>query len=144
VIESTLSTRDPIASAVDAIATRGYVVVPHFIDDAAVAALRSRALQSEALGLFAPAAIGHGSRRLERVDVRGDRIHWLDPNSPDEAEQSFNAKLETLRLAVNRALQLGLFDFDGHYAIYSAGRGYARHLDRLATTIRACCRSFCI
>src|SRR5262249_46625644 len=33
-------------------------------------------------------------------------------------------------LAANRALQLGLFEFEGHYAIYPAGRGYARHLDR--------------
>ena len=129
-IDSSLSTRDSIATAVDAIAALGYAVVPHFFDHSTVAALRSRVLQSDATGLFSSAAIGHGSRRLERVDVRGDRIQWLDQDSRDAFERSLYVKLETLRLAVNRALQLGSFDFEGHYAIYSAGRGYARHLDR--------------
>jgi SM-20-related protein len=129
-IGSSLSTRDSIATAVDAIATLGYAVVPHFVDDSTVAALRSRVLQSDATGLLFPAAIGHESRRLERADIRGDRIQWLDQDSRDEFEQSLYVKLETLRLGVNRALQLGSFDFEGHYAIYSTGRGYARHLDR--------------
>ena len=129
-IESALSSHDPIASAVDAIAASGYVVAPHFVDDATVAALRLRTLELDADGLLSPAAVGRGSTRLRRVDVRGDRIRWLDPNSPDESEQSLYTKLEALRVAVNRELQLGLFELEAHYAIYPAGRGYARHLDR--------------
>jgi SM-20-related protein len=35
-----------------------------------------------------------------------------------------------VRLAVNRALLLGLFSFEGHYALYPPGGGYARHRDR--------------
>ena len=129
-IESALSSHDLIASAVDAIAACGYVVAPHFVDDATVAALRLRTLELDADGLFSPAAVGRGSTRLRRVDVRGDRIRWLDPNSPDESEQSLYTKLEALRVAVNRELQLGLFELEAHYAIYPTGRGYARHLDR--------------
>ena len=129
-IESSLSTRDSIATAFDAIATRGYVVVPRFVDASTVTGLRSGALRSDADGHFSAAAIGHGSERLQRADIRGDRIRWLDSNSPDEVEQSLYARLEALRLAANRELQLGLFEFEGHYAIYPAGRGYARHLDR--------------
>jgi len=129
-IESSLSTPDAIATAIDTIANRGYVVLPHFVDASTVAALRSHALRSDAAGHFSAAAIGHGSRRLRRTDIRGDRIRWLDANSRDAFEQSLYARLEALRLAANRALQLGLFDFEGHYAIYLPGAGYARHLDR--------------
>ena len=129
-IESTLSTRDTIATAIDAIAARGYVVVPRFVDARTVTGLRSGALRADAAGHFSAAAIGHGSRRLQRADIRGDRIRWLDSDSRDEVEQSLHVTLEALRLAANRALQLGLFEFEGHYAIYPAGRGYARHLDR--------------
>jgi len=40
------------------------------------------------------------------------------------------ARLEGLRLAVNEALYLGLFDAELHFAVYPPGAGYKRHLDR--------------
>jgi SM-20-related protein len=46
------------------------------------------------------------------------------------------ARFETLRLALNRALQLGLFDFESHFAAYPPGAGYRRHLDRFADHAR--------
>ena len=115
---------------IDAIAARDYATAPEFIDGATVAALRSRALVLDEAGLFSQAAIGRGSACVARADIRGDRICWLDPATCDPAERSLFARLDALRLAANGALQLGLFDFEGHYAIYPAGRGYARHVDR--------------
>src|SRR4030095_5971765 len=38
--------------------------------------------------------------------------------------------LDAWRIACNRELTLGLVDFEGHYAIYPPGAGYARHRDR--------------
>ena len=121
---------DSIGSLIDAIATRGYVIAPEFIDLATVAALRSRALESDAAGLFSAAAVGHGFGRMERVDIRGDRICWIDSTTRDPAERSLFSALEAVRFTANRALQLGLFEFEAHYAIYAPGRGYARHRDR--------------
>lgn len=121
---------DAIASVIDAIATRDYAIAPDFIDDATVAALRSRALALDEAGLFSPAAIGRGPGRAARADIRGDRVCWLDPSACDPAERSLFARLDALRLAVNGTLHLGLFELEGHYAIYPAGRGYARHVDR--------------
>ena len=121
---------DSIAPLIDAIAARGYVVAREFIDTGVVAALRSRALELDAAGRFSTAAVGRGAGRVERVDVRGDHICWLDSSTRNRAELSLFAKLEAVRLAANHALQLGLFELESHYAIYAAGRGYARHRDR--------------
>jgi len=121
---------DAIARVVDRIATRGYAVAPEFLDQGVVAALRANTLQFDRAGLLLPAAVGHGADRVERTDIRGDRIHWLEEATDDPCERSLQDALEALRLAVNRELQLGLFGFEGHYAIYPAGTGYARHRDR--------------
>jgi len=128
--EPTAVDTDSIAPVIDAIAAQGYVVVREFIDAETVAALRARALELDAAGRFTAAAVGHGAGRVERVDVRGDRICWLDSSTSDRAELFLFAKLEAVRLAANHALQLGLFELEGHYAIYAPGHGYARHRDR--------------
>jgi SM-20-related protein len=122
--------QDAIQSLIDGVAAHGYAVVADFLDAATITALRTRALALDAEGLFTAAAIGHGAVRVERADIRGDRIHWLGERNDDRSEALLFSTLETLRVAANRALQLGLFEFEGHYAIYPAGHGYARHLDR--------------
>ena len=35
-----------------------------------------------------------------------------------------------MRLTLNRTLQLGLFEFESHFARYAAGTFYARHIDQ--------------
>ena len=121
---------DTIARVVDMIATRGYAVAPEFLDRGVVAALRANALRFDRAGSLFPAAVGRGPDRVERPRIRGDRIRWLEETTDDPGEQSLHDTLEALRLAVNRELQLALFEFEGHYSIYPAGTGYARHLDR--------------
>jgi SM-20-related protein len=121
---------DTIARVVEMIASQGYAVAANFLDRATVAALLANALRFERAGSLVPAAVGRGADRIERTDIRGDRIRWLEETTDDTAERSLRDALEALRLAVNRELQLGLFEFEGHYAIYPAGAGYPRHLDR--------------
>jgi SM-20-related protein len=62
--------------------------------------------------------------------IRGDRIAWLEDSAALPAEQRLRVALEELRLAMNRRLALGLFEFEGHYALYPRGARYARHRDR--------------
>jgi len=78
-------------------------------------------------GRFHPAGIGHVAER--HADVRGDDIHWVEQEAPlawDLQQQ----ELARLKDAINATLYLGLHDFEGHYAAYPAGAGYARHVDR--------------
>jgi SM-20-related protein len=75
------------------------------------------------------AAIGAGVDRQVRTDIRGDLVRWLE-DAAGEAGLEYRQRLEGLRLALNRRLMLGLFEFEGHFAAYPPGTFYARHLDR--------------
>ena len=73
--------------------------------------------------------MGRGTAKTRIDSIRGDVINWLDfDNSID---QTYLNCMEELRLGLNAALYLGLFDYECHYAIYESGYGYAKHLDVL-------------
>ena len=123
----------PAAKATDTVvaglAERGLAVVPDFLPSGDVAALRDEALRREAAGELAPAGVGRGAARGARAELRGDRIRWLDEDEPAVAERPFWSALAALSTAINRELMLGLWSFEGHYALYPPGAGYARHRD---------------
>jgi SM-20-related protein len=107
------------------------------VDDALLAELRARCLELHAAGDLHPAKIGRGENERLAPEVRGDFISWVQAPERD-AEQRLLAKLDDLRAALNRALMAGLEDYQGHFAIYPRGAGYARHFDRLVgTDVRA-------
>jgi SM-20-related protein len=91
--------------------------------------LRARCLELQASGGLRPATIGRNAKLAP--EVRGDFISWLQQPVRD-AEQCLLARLEELRVALNRALMMGLEDFEGHFAMYPPGAAYARHVDRPA------------
>ena len=78
---------------------------------------------------FHAARIGRGQDRQEQHAIRGDVISWLD--DANRIDHIYLAWMERLRLGLNAALYLGLFDYECHYAIYGAGAGYAKHSDVL-------------
>jgi SM-20-related protein len=119
-----------LAKVCATIAADGYFTLPDFLQPPAVAALASEARRRDRAGEFHPARIGHGERSAERADIRGDRISWLDERSPAPAERALWRALESLRAALNEACFLGLFAFEGHYALYPPGAFYRRHRDR--------------
>jgi SM-20-related protein len=118
------------AAIVDAIADGGIAVVPSFLDESLVAALRRQARERDARGEFLAAGTGRGAGLAHRLEARGDRIAWIDAAPADAAESAFLASLDRVRLEVNRALAIGAFELEAHYAIYPPGAGYVRHRDR--------------
>ena len=118
------------AAIVEGVAARGYAVVPAAAPPALVAALRRCAVARDAAGELAPAGVCRGAARHVHAGIRGDRIAWLDPASHAAAETDILAYFESLRVECNRALLLGLFEFEGHFALYPPGASYARHRDR--------------
>lgn len=111
------------------IVEKGWCALPGFLLTDLV---HSLALEAESLhqaGVLTLAATGQGEQRQTRSSLRGDSILWLDENPASPAQAEFLSRMETLRLAANRELQLGLFELEAHFARYPEGAGYGKHLD---------------
>lgn len=103
------------------------VVWPGFAAPELVDALRDEVYALRDARALQRARIGRARGRRRDAATRGDWIRWLDGSSP--AQQALLARYEALRLEANRALMLGLFDTEAHFALYPPGTRYARHLD---------------
>lgn len=109
-----------------ALTGQDWICCPGFLPQDRVAALRHEAEVLRSGGRFHPAGIGHVAKR--RTDIRGDDILWVEEDAPF-AHALQQQELAQLKDAINSTLYLGLHDFEGHYAVYPAGAGYARHVD---------------
>lgn len=114
----------------DDLETKGYAVVEDFLDAAATDALAGECRALNAQGTLRSAGVGHGVRRALRTDIRGDRMLWFDQSALAPAQSVYWARVDALRLALNRRLMLGLAELQAHYALYPPGTRYARHRDR--------------
>lgn len=81
-------------------------------------------------GAFRRAGVGRGGELRLRPEIRTDQVLWLDPADCTVVQKRYLHALEQLRLAINRDLLLGLFEFEGHLAVYPPGSYYRRHLDQ--------------
>jgi SM-20-related protein len=116
---------DPIAE----LCAEGIAVRDRFLTTAQLHALNDCAAARRERGDFAAARIGADVSLQRRAEIRGDSICWLaEPLFAPEGE--LLGMLEQLRLQWNRDALLGLFDLELHYAWYSPGAGYARHIDQ--------------
>ena len=113
----------------DSPAVQGWMVVDDFFGPALTAALRRDCQTPDGRGDFREAAVGRAERRQTRSEVRGDEILWLQHPVSSEPQRTCLARFEQLRRALNRTLQLGLFEFESHFARYPAGAFYAGHID---------------
>lgn len=120
-----------IAEIADQLARTGYVVLDNPLPETLSERLLARCQDNDPQR-FKPAQIGRGPVNKHLNPLRGDVISWLDETH--STDQAYLAWMETLRSGLNAALFLGLFDFECHYAIYTAGTGYARHSDVLQGT----------
>ena len=107
----------------------GVSIRDQFLTPVQVRALADCAELRRARGDFTAARIGGARSVQRREEIRGDSICWIGPPLLP-AEQTLLQGLERLRLELNRAALLGLFDLELHYARYPAGAAYARHVDQ--------------
>src|ERR1700686_1206324 len=106
----------------------GYIVLAKPLVDKLLADLFTRCHDDDPTRFHA-AQVGRGAAKQQIDSIRGDVIDWLDAgNTTDHA---YLDCMEELRLGLNAALYLGLFDSESHYAIYGEGDGYAKHSDVL-------------
>jgi len=117
---------------VSAIAETGICVVPEFLPEEVAADLLEEALRLDREGAFRPAGVGRRDARAVVESVRGDRILWLDPQALSPPQAEYWRRVDDLRRALNERLFLGLVELEAHYAIYPAGAGYQKHVDRFS------------
>lgn len=117
----------PAERIIAGLVSHGYAVVNDYLPPALASALRREAAQRDRRGEFSAAAIGRDAQWQQDSSVRRDRTCWLTGDTP--AQKALSDNLEQLRQGINRALFLGLFDLEAHFAIYHPGAFYRRHLD---------------
>jgi SM-20-related protein len=112
-----------IANTID---SNGYVILTDFINTETLNVL-SLQCQKIAQTDFKKAGIGKNNNHQINSEIRSDQIYWIQDNK--ELPQEYLDNLESLRLALNQKLFLGLFDFECHFAQYSKGTFYKKHID---------------
>lgn len=117
---------DPLFSRIARDLTeKGWSVIPDALPQQMAVAL-SRQIHAGGEN-FAPAGIGRSTDHALNTFIRRDRIHWIDGST--EAEKSWLAWSNRLRLFLNSRLFLGLFSFESHFAHYRPGAFYRKHVD---------------
>ena len=115
-----------LGAIIDGLTAVGGAVIKDAVPLAILDALRADllTLDDEA---FTQAGVGRGGDWQRTEDIRRDRVHWIDGESA--ASRWYLEWIESLRLGLNLKLQLGLFDYECHYAWYSPGAFYQAHVD---------------
>ncbi len=110
------------------LATQGWSLTPDFLPPDTIARLAGEIREHFSQGDMRQAGVS--LQRQVNTNIRSDFILWLDENELTPAQTVYFDALEQLRQVVNAGLQLGIFEFEGHAALYPAGSFYQRHLDR--------------
>lgn len=111
---------------VNAIKSDGFIVLSDFVSTETQKEILHQ-LNSISSSNFKTAGIGKSERFQVNPDIRSDQIFWIEENQALPKEYIEN--MESLRLALNQKLFLGLFDFECHFALYPEGAFYRKHLD---------------
>lgn len=123
-----------VKSFIDQLDICGWAVMTDFSGRENASRLMEECREAFENGDFHQAGVGRGAERVIREDIRRDRVMWLQPGELSHEQTHYLDWLETLRLALNQRFFLGLFGFEGHFAIYPVGAFYKPHLDRHAGT----------
>lgn len=108
---------------------KGWSVQKDYLGLGLKQSLRERLNQLEEIEALKRAGIGRNEDHMIASDIRKDWISWLD--SQDLHDQIYLRLMEQLRLTLNKAFFLGLFEYEAHYAIYPEGGFYKKHIDAL-------------
>jgi len=120
---------------VSELADTGFSTCDNFVSPLLVSSMAFEARRRHKQGDFRHARVGNGASMQLRPEIRNDRVLWLDSDKPGATQLPYFLDLETLRREINRNLYLGLFEFEGHFALYPPGASYDIHFDRFIGTM---------
>jgi SM-20-related protein len=115
---------------IDGLAERGFAIVDHFLSGLEVGQiLETDEFQNSKLQ-FKRAGIGKQQDKKISEGIRGDYIHWIEPDGAPACIIRYFDRLHEIIQHANRSLYLSLKDCEIHMTIYPAGTFYKRHLDQ--------------
>lgn len=76
------------------------------------------------------AGIGSNESKSYDLQIRRDKIYWIDKLTASPAEQEFFSIIDEYISYLNRVCYAGINDYEFHYAVYEPGSFYKRHLDQ--------------
>lgn len=79
---------------------------------------------------LAPAGTGRGISKVYDMQIRSDKIYWIDKTSTDPCELEYVNIVEDFINYLNETCYTGINDYELHYALYEPGSFYKRHLDQ--------------
>lgn len=129
-----------IDELLDALVEKGWFEWPHAVSDELCQALLDEVETYDEEGALQRAGIGRGEVHQLNQEIRRDKIKWLDGTTL--AQTTYLQQMAQLQYQLNRALFLGLFEYECHFAVYKRGDFYKMHRDsfrgranRMVTTV---------
>ena len=101
-----------------------------FLTQALSTGLQQNILKLQKEELMTSAGIGNEKIKDPGQKIRGDKIYWLNKNSPNIYEQQFLQLVENFIDHLNSTCYTGINAYEFHYAVYEEGSFYKRHKDQ--------------
>jgi len=114
----------------DQLANEGYLILENFLNAEQCQMITTRIAELQQSHALKKAHIGRQSELSFQPQIRGDLIHWLEPNTENILEKKLFQDLFQLQNLLSRELFLPLKKFEIHFALYPPGTGYERHYDQ--------------
>ena len=118
-----------LTTIIDDLTENGYAICENFLPVQIIQALADKAEKRYIDGEMLVAKTGKNAN-AQHSAIRNDSIYWLDEGSLNSSTQSYFAKIEALKVALNQSLFMNLHDLETHLAVYPIGGVYLKHLDQ--------------
>lgn len=115
---------------INALLANKYAFCDDFFDKETLEGLRNNLLILNAAEGLKTAGIGNQDKLVENKTFRGDKIKWIDVESENVFEKTYNNKINKFITHLNSTCYTSLNHFESHYACYSPNTFYKRHLDQ--------------
>lgn len=113
----------------DDLAYKGYAIADQFLNHKEFKEITNLP-EFQGIHSFRKAGVGKKMDLQVNEAIRGDYIHWLDPDTASSPIKTYLNRLRDLLEFLNQELFLSLKDFEVHQTVYPAGSFYKRHLDQ--------------
>lgn len=117
---------EPFSQLLTDLQTQGWSIQDNFFSEGFTQALMDE-VENIQNDYMQQAGIGRKQDRQIILDTRRDYIQWIDPDKAIKID--YLKMMESFRIALNRRLFLGLFDYEAHFARYEEGAFYEKHID---------------